>query len=387
MSRTEPATVTRVATIDATLVRLPPAHPRSGARAAERRPRQVQHALVRVTDDNGVCGWGEIPAVDADRWRALVDGFSPALLRHSWMRPTEAALAWVDLPHDPAVASGLDVACWDLWSKQRGTPLSHALGGERTAITAGVTIDRQPSLDSMVLEVNRQVGSGFRRIRLEIEPGWDVEPIRAVQESFPFLVLQVTGRGRYTEDPADLEALRALDEYGLLAVEQPFADDDLAAHARLRRDMRTTIALDTSVDSLATLDDAIRLEAAGALNLRVARMGGLTPARRAHDRAADAGWDVWCGSDGESGIGRAAIVALASLPGISLPSEMPGAGGIHARDVAVPPVRAHDGITPIPLTQPGLGHEIDARTLRALAVRSVTLDHQGSRPADAASLA
>nr|WP_221308647.1 enolase C-terminal domain-like protein [Nocardiopsis mwathae] len=369
------------------MVRLPLAPPRSEARTAEGRPRRAPHALVRVTDDNGLSGWGEIPAVGPDRWRALVDGFAPALLRHSWMRPTEAPLAWVDLPHAPEVASGLDVACWDLWSRQRGTPLSHALGGDRTAITAGVTLGRRPSPESLVLEVNRQVGAGFRRIRLEIEPGWDLEPVRAVQESFPFLVLQVTGRGRYTEVPADLDALRALDDYGLLTIEQPFAADDLAAHARLRRELRTPIALDTSVDSLETLDDAIRLEAANALNLRVARMGGLTPARRAHDRAADAGWDVWCGADGESGVGRAAIVALASLPGISLPSEMPGAGGLHARDVVVPPVRAHDGITPIPLTQPGLGHDIDPRALRALAVRSVTLDHQGSRPADAQSLA
>ncbi|MDA8368568.1 MAG: O-succinylbenzoate synthase [Nocardiopsaceae bacterium] len=380
MSRTEPATFTRVASIDATLVRLPLVHPRSRGAAADPRPRFARHALVRVADDRGTSGWGEIPLAEPTRWRALVECFAPALLRHSWHRPTEAAGAWAHLPRCPSVAAALDTACWDLWSRQRGAPLSHALGGARTAITAGVTVGRQPSLDSLVREVNRQVGSGFRRIRLEIGPGWDIEVVRAVQDSYPFLVLQVDARGRYTEDPADLAALRALDDYGLLAIEQPFPDSDLAAHARLCRDLHTPIALSTSIDSLETLDEAIRLEAARSLNLRAVPLGGLTPARRAHDRAADAGWNVWCGSDTESGVGRAAAVALASLPGITLPSEMPGAGGYFARDLVRPPVRAHDGIVPVPLLKPGLGHDIDRKTLRDLAVDSVSLSQQDRGP-------
>ncbi|MFC4561633.1 enolase C-terminal domain-like protein [Nocardiopsis mangrovi] len=379
MPPTEPVTATRVASIDATLVRLPSAHPRPRRADPAGRPRREPHALVRVTDDRGISGWGEVTMADPDRWRLLVDHYAPALLAHTWHRPTEAELAWAGLPWCAPVAAGLDSACWDLWSKQRGAPLAHSLGGERTAVTAGVTVHRQDTLDALVQEVNRQVGSGFRRIRLEIAPGHDIEAVRAVQESYPFLVLQVDARGRYTEDPADLDRLRALDSRGLLAIEQPFAAPDLAAHARLHRELRTPVALNASVDSLAALDDAIRLEAGGALNLRVANLGGLTPARRAHDRAADAGWDLWCGSDSESGIGRAAIVALASLPGITLPSEMPGAGGHTVRDVADPPVRAHDGITPIPLTRPGLGHDIDFRALGNAAVDSVSLDRQGRR--------
>lgn len=277
------------------------------------------------------------------------------------------------------MAAGLDVACWDLWSRQRGTPLAHTLGGDRTAITAGVTLGRQSSLESLVREVNRQVGAGFRRIRLDIGPGWDVDVVRAAQQSHPFLVLQANAGGRYTEAPEDLDRLRTLDEFGLVAIEQPFADTDLAAHARLRRELRTPIALNTSIASLEDLDDAIRMEAADALNLRVAQLGGLTPARRAHDRAADANWHVWCGSDGECGLGRAAIVALSALPGITLPSEMPGAGGRFIRDVVTPPVRAHDGLTPIPLTQPGLGHEVDEKAVRALTAESVSVGPRDRR--------
>lgn len=379
MSRTEPTTATRIATITVSLLQFPLVHrgPRKGPAGA--RPRFAQHALVRVTDDSGMSGWGEVPGVSDEEWLALVQEFAPALLRHPWQRPTEAVSAWTDLTWRPRVAAGLDAACWDLWSRHRETPLAHTLGGDRTAITAGVTLGRQPSVDTLVTEINRQVGAGFRRIRLEIEPGWDLDVVRAVQQSYPFLVLQVNAAGSYTEEPEDLERLRALDEYGLVTIEQPFADDDLAAHARLRRELRTPIALNTSVTSLAALDEAMRMEAGDALNLRVAQLGGLTPARRAHDRAADAGWQVWCGSDGESGVGRAAIVALSALPGITLPSEMPGAGGWFSRDVVTPPVRAHDGITPIPLTQPGLGHEIDENTVRALTVESVFLGPEDRR--------
>ncbi|GAA1748262.1 MULTISPECIES: enolase C-terminal domain-like protein [Streptomonospora] len=376
MSPTEPATLARVTGVDATLARLPLVHPRSRG-SAEARPQFARHALVRVRDERGNTGWGEVPGADDERWRLLVDDFAPALLRHSWHRPTEAGDAWADLPRAPQVAAGLDAACWDLWSRQRGTPLSHALGGDRTAFTAGATVGRQPSDESLVREVNRQVGSGFRRVRLEVGPGWDADVVHTVQESFPFLVLQVDAGGRYSEDPADLRALRALDEYGLVAIEEPFPRGDLEACARLQRELRTPVALSTSIDSPETLGRAIAAEAARALSLRTSLLGGLTPARRAHDRAVDAGWDVWCGWDAESGVGRAAIAALASLPGVSLPSEMPGAGGHLTRDTVRPPVRAHEGITPIPLTEPGLGYEVDTRELRSLAVDSVVLGDEG----------
>ncbi|MBV2362322.1 enolase C-terminal domain-like protein [Streptomonospora nanhaiensis] len=375
MSRTEPAILTRVAGVDATLVRLPLAHRSRGA--VQTRQEFSRHALVRVVDERGRTGWGEVPQADPERWRALVEDYAPALLGHSWHRPTETEAAWAGLAWQPAVAAALDTACWDLWSRRRGTPLSHALGGDRTAFTAGTTVRRQPSEESLVREVNRQVGAGFRRVRLEIGPGWDIDVVRTVQESFPFLVLQADAGGRYTEDPAHLRALRALDDYGLAAIEEPFGGGDLAAHARLRRDLRTPVALSTTVDSLETLDRAIAMEAAGALSLRPARLGGLTPARRAHDRAVDAGWAVWCGADAESGLGSAAIAALASLPGVTLPSEMPGAGGRFARDTVRPSVRAHEGITPIPLTRPGLGYEIDWKQLRGLTVESVVLGPAG----------
>jgi O-succinylbenzoate synthase len=229
-----------------------------------------------------------------------------------------------------------------------------------------------------VTEVNRQVGAGFRRIRLSIGPGRDADVVRAVQASFPYLILQVDAGGRYTEDPADLDALRVLDSLGLLAIEDPFSPDDLGAHARLAAELRTPVALYRSLESVEDLDEAVRLEAGGAVHVDPTRLGGLTAARRAVDRAVDAGWQVWCGSSAVTGVGRAATVALASLSGATLPSEAPAAGS-RGRDLVLPSVRAHEGVLPVPLTESGLGHGIDRTAVAGRTARSVVVDASGVR--------
>ncbi|GHC97254.1 o-succinylbenzoate synthase [Nocardiopsis terrae] len=363
MTHTGAVTVTRLVEVE--LVRL---RPSLAGRGADR----AVPVLVRVSDGQ-VSGWGEVPRATPQQWEALSRDFAPALLAHEWRRPTEVTGTFADLPWDPALVGALDTACWDLWSRQRATPLAHSLGGERTALTAGVTLPRQVTLESVVTEVNRQVGAGFRRIRLEVEPGWDADVVRAVQASFPFLVLQVDAGGRYTESPADLDALRVLDALGLLAIEDPFASDDLAAHARLSAELRTPVALYRSLSCVEDLREAVGAEAGRAVNVDPVRLGGLTAARRAVDRAVDAGWQVWCGSSALTGVGRAATVALASLSGASLPVEMPGAGG-RGRDLVVPPVRAHDGVVPVPLAESGLGHDVDRAALSGYTSRTVVLD-------------
>ncbi len=374
MTHTGAVTVTRIVELELVRLRASPA-----GRGADR----AAPTLVRVSDGR-MSGWGEVSRATPEQWDALSGDFAPALLEHHWRRPTEVADAFADLPWDPALVGALDTACWDLWSRQRSTPLAHALGGERTALTAGVTLPRQVALESVVTEVNRQVGAGFRRIRLEVEPGWDTDVVRAVQTSFPFLVLQVDAGGRYTESADDLDALRSLDALGLLAIEDPFAPDDLDAHARLSAELRTPVALYRSLSSVEDLREAVQAEAGRAVNVDPARLGGLTAARRVVDRAVDAGWQVWCGSSAVTGVGRAAAVALASLSGASLPVEMPGAGG-RGRDLVVPPVRSHDGVVPVPLAESGLGHDVDRAALSGFTARTLVLGARAGKDPGAAT--
>ncbi|QVQ53316.1 O-succinylbenzoate synthase [Spiractinospora alimapuensis] len=367
MARTESqGTLTRLAAVQVSRVRVPDSA----------RQRQ-DHILVRVEDDLGRTGWGEVPRASGaegdELWDHLVGRFVPTLLSHSWQRPTEVPDLFRPLPFVPAVQGALDSACWDLWARRRGTPLAHALGGTRTAITAGVTVRQFASPEATVSEVNRQVGAGIRRVRLDVAPGRDVDVVRAVRTAYPFLALQVHCGGRY-QGAEHLESLRVLDTFDLLAIEDPYGTD-LAAHAELRRELRTPLALGAAIDSLEALEAAVRAEAANAVNLSISRVGGLTPARRIHDRARDASWDVWCGSDDETGLGRSMTVALASLPGVTLPSDMPGAGTRRspALTLVEPAVRVHDGVVGVPLTRPGSGHEIDLDALRRMTVTQTTL--------------
>jgi O-succinylbenzoate synthase len=153
-------------------------------------------------------------------------------------------------------------------------------------------------------------------------------------------------------------------------IEQPYAPGALAAHARLQRDLETPVCLDESVEDLDQLDTAVMLCAGRVLNVKVSRMGGLTMAKAAHDRAVAAGWRVWCGGMHEFGVGRAANLAIAALPGFTLPSDVSGSDKYYACDVVEPPIRAERGHVPVPRT-PGLGHEVDEPLVRRLASESV----------------
>ncbi|TDC95342.1 enolase C-terminal domain-like protein [Actinomadura sp. 7K507] len=340
-------------------------------RVAMPRGRRPASVLVRLTGGDAV-GWGEMPVPDGSGdpgpgWADIEERMGPALVGLEWDRPEDVSAA-ADLGA-PAAAAAIDTACWDLWCRTQGMPLAHALGGTRTSIVTGSRITPEPALDAVTTRVNKAVGAGHTRVTLDIRPGWDIEPVRAVRQAYPALALVADAGHAYTEAPEHMAALEALDSYGLAAVERPFTAGDLAAHARLQLRVGTAVA--PAVGDLETLDAALSLDAGRALHLRLDRFGGLTAARSAHDLAYAAGWDVWCSGCGAFGIGQAAAVALASLPGCTLPSDVsdPAGGPVFVS----PPVRSSGGVVGVPLTQPGLGHEIDEASIERLATRRLSL--------------
>jgi o-succinylbenzoate synthase len=328
-----------------------------------RRPESI---IVRVCDQDGATGWGEVAGSDAC-WADIEERVGPALLGLDWELPEE--VVGVGGLGGHAAASAIDIACWDLWSRRQRTPLSHALGGTRTSIVAGARLTAEPTLDVLLTRVNRLVSAGYARVTLAVQPGWDIEPVRAVRQAFPALALQADAEETYTEDPAHLAALTALDAYGLIAIERPFPGGELDAHARLQRVLDTAVCLDPA--DLDTVDAAIAMGAGRMLGLRIARLGGLTAARGAHDRALASGWDTWCGGAAGFGIGQAAAVALAGLPGCDLPSDVSETPAQTA--VVSPPVRADGGVVAVPLTQPGLGHDIDQGLVSRLSHRTLRI--------------
>ncbi|WP_329520930.1 enolase C-terminal domain-like protein [Spirillospora sp. NBC_01491] len=370
-------------------MRVPQIHGCDAFRVAMPRGRRPESILIRLAGADGAVGWGEVsvPAAPNGRsgggrggaggrgpddgpgraWTDIEERMGPALIGLQLDRPEDASAA-VDLGCRDAAAA-IDTACWDLWCRGRGMPLAHALGGTRTSIVTGARLSPEPLLETVAGRVNRAVGAGHTRITLDVRPGWDIEPVRAIRQAFPALAIVADAGHAYTESPEHLAALEGLDAYGLVALERPFAAADLSAHARLQRRVGTAIAPD--VGDLDTLDAALGEEAGRALHLRPERFGGLTAARGAHDLAFAAGWAVWCTGTGAFGIGQAAAVAVASLPGCTLPSDVsdPAGGPVFV----TPPVRSTGGVVGVPLTQPGLGHEVDEARIDRLATRRMRL--------------
>ncbi|MFI7633701.1 enolase C-terminal domain-like protein [Nonomuraea sp. NPDC049400] len=314
--------------------------------------RRSETLLVKLTDHGGMTGWGETTSPRPKTWTKLEETLAALLIGVDWEHPDAVQSG------DPAV----DMACWDLWTRMRGVPLAEAIGGTRTSLMATVRLTPDASVESLVARVNQQVCAGYGHVTLDVRPGWDVEPVRAVRQAYPALTLAVDCGNAYS----DLGQLVALDSYGLEVIERPFAAGDTYAHASLQDQVAASVAVE--VASTAELDDYLTLRAAKVLLLRPALFRSLSEARRAHDRAAAAGWDIQCAGGHGAGLARAATVAVASLPGCTLPCDVTQPP--RQNQIVKPIVGANAGVIAVPLTQSGLGHDIDEVRLRRLAKES-----------------
>ena len=340
----------------------------------------LDHILVELEDASGAIGWGEIasssdpyyaPETVESCWHIASRYLVPAILDRPWTHPDQLAAVWSKVRGNNFAKAGVDTAAWVLFAEARSMPLATALGGTRTEVVAGVSLGIEPTIDDLLTQVAAQLAAGYPRVKLKIAPGWDVEPVREVRAAYPDLDLHVDANGIYTAD--DLKLLQELDRFGLTMIEQPFAPRDLLTHARLQRTIETPVCLDESIETVDDLRTALQLEALQVLNIKVSRMGGLTPAREAHDRAQAAGIPVWCGGMHEFGIGRLANVALSSLGGFTLPSDVSASEKYYARDVIEPAVIAVDGVVQVPRGT-GLGHAVDRALIEANTVAELALE-------------
>jgi O-succinylbenzoate synthase len=353
----------RVVGVSLYVTRLPLVH---GFETSSHRKTHLDHILVRFTNENGLEGWGEIASPSSPFYSSeTVDTAQliatkyiiPALLGHEWDTPAELATTWARVRGHEFAKAGFDMAAWSLYSASRNEPLAVTLGGVRETVAAGVSLGIETSIDALLTEVTRHVDAGYRRVKLKIKPGWDLEPVRAVRAAFPEQDVHVDANGIYADTDETTELMRSLDECGLSMIEQPYAPRNFAAHAALQAQLSTPICLDEAVVDLDDIGTMIALQAGRILNIKVSRMGGLTVALAAHNIARDAGIPVWCGGMHEFGIGRAANVALSSLPGFTYPSDVSASDKYYERDIIDPPVTADRGMVRVP-TDVGLGHTV-----------------------------
>jgi O-succinylbenzoate synthase len=253
--------------------------------------------------------------------------------------------------------AGVELAYLDLVARLRDRSISEVIGGTRERVPVGVSLGIQPGLGALVERVDEYLGLGYQRIKLKIRPGWDVEVVAEIRRRHPDILLSVDANSAYSLK--DTDRLKALDDFGLLMIEQPLAHDDLIDHSKLQAELNTPICLDESITSARRAEQALDLGSCRLINIKVGRVGGYSQALPIHDLCHQRGVPVWCGGMLESGIGRAHNLALASLPGFTYPGDISASSRYFERDLIVPEVTvAADGTAAVPAGA-GLGFEID----------------------------
>jgi O-succinylbenzoate synthase len=250
-------------------------------------------------------------------------------------------------------------------------PLYTLLGGTRTSIESGVSIGIQDSLEQLADKIATERAAGYRRIKIKVKPGWDVNAVEMVRDRFGDIPLMVDANAAYTLD--DAGHLAALDRFDLMMIEQPLEYDDLRDHAALQRQIRTPICLDESIHTVRSAEEAIALGACRIINIKPGRVGGHAESIRMHDAAAAHGIPVWHGGMLESGIGRAHNIHLSTLANFTLPGDIAASRRYYVPDLIEPGIEVRpDGTIAVP-QGPGIGVNVDADRVRAATIETYEL--------------
>jgi O-succinylbenzoate synthase len=318
--------------------------------------------LVKVQTEQGH-GWGECVASPEPRYsEEFIEGarlllrehLVPSLLRESAVAAEDLRDLFGWVRGNRMAKAAAEMAVLDAQLRSEGRSMAAYLGAERDRVACGVSVGIPSSIDALLGQVGEYLDRGYRRVKLKIEPGWDVEPVTAVRKAFPDTPLSVDANAAYRL--TDLSVFQALDDLDLMMVEQPLGDEDIQEHAELQRRIATPVCLDESIRSVADLRAALAVGACRVVNIKAGRVGGLLEARDIHDLARAGGIPVWCGGMLETGIGRAANLALAALPGFTLPGDTSASDRYFEEDLTEPFVLEPDGTMRVP-SAPGLGVE------------------------------
>ena len=339
--------------------------------------------LVSV-EGAGLTGWGEVVAEEEPRYsyetvatafHTIKDHLAPVMLRRPVAGLVDLAARFTQFRGHNMAKAGLELAFMDLLARVRGESLSQLIQGSRPNVPVGVSLGIQPSIDHLLERIDLYLGLGYQRIKLKIKQGWDVDVVRDVRKRHPDILLSVDANSAYTL--AEGDRLEELDEFGLLMVEQPLDHDDLVDHAKLQEKMRTPICLDESITGIRRAEHALDMESCRMINIKIGRVGGYSQALAIHDLCYSRDVPVWCGGMLESGVGRAHNIALASLPGFTLPGDISASSRYFEKDVIVPEVSVSSkGTVDVPL-RPGLGFDVDLAYIEANTQTAERIERNG----------
>lgn len=335
--------------------------------------------LVEAIDESGISGWGETTASDEPYYNEettyttvymLKNFFIPRVIHQTIKHPMDVHDMLTFVRRNQIAKSAIETAIWDLFGKKNDISLAELIGGTKTEIEVGKSIGIQASPEKLAEKVGDYVDEGFRKIKVKIAPGEDLEYIDAVRKKFPDIPLMADANSAYTLD--DIDHLKKLDPYNLMMIEQPLAHDDIIDHAALQKEIQTPICLDESVHSLEDARKAIQLGSCRIINVKIGRVGGLGEAIRIHNLCQDNGVPVWCGGMLETGIGRAHNIALTSLSNFTIPGDTAPSSHYWDEDIIEPEVTMDQGIIQVQ-KGPGIGFDINREKLEQLTVEKESI--------------
>lgn len=331
--------------------------------------------LVEVLAD-GISGWGEVTAGETPgynsettdtAWHIISDFIGPSVLGKSISAAHEFPPLISHIRGHEMAKAGVEGALWDIEAQEKGLPLSKLIGGTLKEIACGVSLGICETPQALVKKVEEELASGYQRIKLKIKPGKDIYFVAEVRRNFPEILLSVDGNSAYRIEDAD--HLKKLDLYNLLMIEQPLNWDEIHAHSNLQSRIKTAICLDECITNARHAATAIDVGACRIINIKLGRVSGHTEARKVHALCLAKSIPVWCGGMLESGIGRAHNIAMATLPGFTLPGDVSASQRYWERDIIEPEVEVTPhGTIQVPQT-PGLGYSIRHKLVEQVTVR------------------
>ncbi|OGO20004.1 MAG: o-succinylbenzoate synthase [Chloroflexi bacterium RBG_16_48_8] len=335
--------------------------------------------IILCLRSDGIEGWGECVASSFPGYNyetaetarhVLRDFFIPTILG-DWIEDVQSYQDRIGHYRGHNLArAGLEMALWDLFGKARGQSLSAMLGGVRTSVPVGVSIGIKEDEASLLEIVSDYINQGYRRIKLKIKPGRDIAVVKPVRENHPELLLQVDANSAYELSHAPI--FQSMDDLNLVLIEQPLAEDDIIDHRQLQAQLKTPLCLDESILCLRHARQALQLEACRIINIKPGRVGGLSEAVRIHDFCRAKEVPVWCGGMLETNIGRASNLALASLPGFTLPGDISASDRYYEIDIAEPSFSLNEDSTIDVPEGPGLGVSVEVEALDHFTLRKET---------------
>lgn len=335
----------------------------------------IEHIIIKV-DGEGITGWGECVAsanpfytyeTVQTAWHILSDLLIPGILGKNFNTVVEAISSWQKVRGHNMAKAGLEAALWDMFAKSKSISLSKMLGGVKEKIDVGVSIGIQCSINELIKKAGGYLEEGYKRIKIKIQPGNDIQPIEALRKEFPKILLQVDANSAYTLN--DVNIFKAMDEFNLLLIEQPLGYEDIYEHSKLQREIKTPICLDESIRSLDDTRAAIELASCKIINIKPGRVGGFTEAKLIHDYCTSKNIPVWHGGMLESGIGRAGNIALASLPNFTLPGDISASKRYYKNDFVEPEFFVNKDGTMVVPSEPGIGVEVNIEMLEKVTGR------------------